>query len=441
MACMADLPAELLASIFLLAVFACDGVPALRNAPWNVCQTCRLWRSITLNDGRLWAHLQLYKVDGLCYGDEDGQQILIGPDGGLRLLRIWLNRSHNAFLHYFVNDLTSYNRRALHLLLDHQERWKDMGFNLAGLNYWQRIRLTTLPVAESLLVEIDSMESQDTYDDVRNTPHEFEVPFSTSSFVGVKVKGPLFTFPHSAVKVTDAVAPHLTELGLRFNETLTSYNLRLFTMPLLQQCPVLQHLKIDFIPIDEQILDEITTILTLPHLRSLQFFTKYNSFTSFLRHIDAPCLESLDVETRSIYVDGAQRRVVDDVLHVIRKTASTLSNLRFIHDTKLNFYHELFPLIQGTVTQLDVPHAHQVLEYITAVSGLGNLAVFPNLQVLIVTVDGSTTEECIHGLNQLMAALTGHSRLRFVATTMLPEYERDEVLGQLCREGKLRRSN
>ncbi|KAJ3716756.1 hypothetical protein DFJ43DRAFT_1141860 [Lentinula guzmanii] len=99
MACMADLPAELLASIFLLAVFACDGVPALRNAPWNVCQTCRLWRSITLNDGRLWAHLQLYKVDGLCYGDEDGQQILIGPDGGLRLLRIWLNRSHYTRQH------------------------------------------------------------------------------------------------------------------------------------------------------------------------------------------------------------------------------------------------------------------------------------------------------------------------------------------------------
>ncbi|KAJ4483696.1 hypothetical protein J3R30DRAFT_3698622 [Lentinula aciculospora] len=220
-------------------------------------------------------------VDGLCYEDEDGQQRLIGPDGGLRLLRIWLDKSHNAFLHYFVDNLTLYSRRALHLLLDHQERWKDMGFNLAGLNYWQRIRLATLPVAESLLVEINTTEGEDTYDDVRNTPHELEAPFSTSSFIGVQVKGPLFTFPQFTVKVTDAVAPHLTELGLRFNEKL-SYNLRLFTMPLLQQCPVLQHLKIDFIPVEEQILDEITTILTLPHLRSLQFFTQVQLVHIFL---------------------------------------------------------------------------------------------------------------------------------------------------------------
>ncbi|KAJ7670319.1 hypothetical protein B0H17DRAFT_1086024 [Mycena rosella] len=280
-----SLPTEMTVEVFRRCVSPSSKPrPSPFHAPLILGQICRQWRQIALHTPALWQALEF-----------DGDL------ASVEILKLWLSRTGNSPLSYYLHSTTPSRAGALiDASILHSHQWQDISFGLPMSSFLEldmRRRSFLLPILWTISFEIHQRGDEDAVETItiQNAPLLHEAHIST--FPDIKF---------------DIPSQNLTSLVLQHSVDVVE------CLALLRKCPKLAHLVV--LTTGSASIQHISP-LTLDHMESLSFNLGH---TSIMDYLTLPLLRRLTITTGAVKIQHPT-----SLLAFVHRSACDLEFLSF----------------------------------------------------------------------------------------------------------------
>lgn len=295
MGIVSTLSIDALAEIFDWAITFSENSFCPQQAPLNLSHTCRVWRTILLQNGRFWARVKWPEARAV----------------HVRLAALFLDRSASALLHYKIGQLSDGSGpdeiRAWHeLLFKKQERWRVVEMAMWELK-WVGKSISTFSLRRRCGRRMESTTLRD-LSELTRLVFADDYPFATvHDKIRTKGTPPLFLIPPSDPVNGCPIAPQLTSLichGLRGGKRVERGMLIM-----LNHCPALEDLELVFestYSTETPTEEDNGPICILRKLKRLTIGGRYtfSSPTLLPRRMETPVLHELHIQADPAVVYG-----------------------------------------------------------------------------------------------------------------------------------------